>query len=223
MTVFISRNLKEHSPVLYWAETSWQQIIAHSFLTFEPVAFEPPTDADWWFFYSPRAVEFALRDGVLPPPETKLAAIGGGTAYHLDEALGRVDFIGDGNPKRTAKKFLKVSAGQRVFFPRAKQSRLSVQTALEDQITVLDAVCYDNVLVPAAAPIYANVFIFTSPLNVAAYVDHQPLPRNAEVIAIGPSTGAALKKRGIKCTWPHEASEEAIVFLLDAILSRSRR
>lgn len=217
MTVFISRNPKKHSPVQYWADVMGQHLISKSFLTFKPVAFTPPTDADWWFFYSPRAVEFALRDGITPPPKTKLAAIGGGTAYSLNEALGRVDFIGDGNPDRTAKDFLQVSEGERVFFPRAKQSRLSIQKALADRITVLDAVCYDNIIAPASAPIKADVFIFTSPLNVAAYVDYQPLPPGARIVAIGPSTGAALRERGLECVWPEEASEEAIVDYLTSL------
>ncbi|TXF90689.1 hypothetical protein FUA23_04415 [Neolewinella aurantiaca] len=214
MTVFISRKLKPDSPLLRWAEETGNAIISRSFLTFAPVAYTPPTDADWWFFYSPRAVEFALRDGIVPPSETKLAAIGGGTALYLGKAAGRVDFSGDGNPARTAEAFLEVAAGQRVFFPRARQSRLSVQKAIADEITVLDAVCYNNMPAPAAAPVNADVYIFTSPLNVAAYVDHQPLAPGARVIAIGPSTGAALEARGIACVWPREASEEKLLSLL---------
>lgn len=219
MTVFISRNLTSTSPLRQWVERTGNLLVSQSFLTFEPVHFTPPRDADWWFFYSPRAVEFALHGGIRPPTGTKLAAIGSGTAYCLEQALGRVDFSGDGNPERTAEAFLEVSVGERVFFPRAKQSRLSIQLALQDKITVLDAVCYNNHPAPAAAPIKADVFIFTSPLNVAAYVDHHPLPPKATVIAIGPSTGAALQARNIGCEWPPEASEKAIVFMLDGIIT----
>ena len=220
MTVFISRNLRPDSPLRRWAAATGHSVIDQSYLAFAPVPFTPPENADWWFFYSLRAVEFALRDGPGPSPKTKLAAIGPGTAHCLERELGRVDFIGDGNPERTAEAFLKVSKGERVFFPRARQSRLSVQTALEDKITVLDAVCYDNKPAPAAAPINADVYIFTSPLNVAAYLDHQPMTTSAKVIAIGPSTGAALQDRDVACEWPEEPSEEAIVFILDGMLSR---
>lgn len=213
MTIFISRTLEPDSPLLNWANSTGNEVINQSFLTFKPVPFTSPTDADWWFFYSPRAVEFALLT-VTPLPETRLAAMGQGTADKLLKSTGRVDFIGDGNPERTAKAFLSVAAEQSVFFPRAQQSRLSVQTMLKDRVRVLDAVCYDNVPAPASAPIKADVFIFTSPLNVAAFVDHQPLPASARVIAIGPSTGAALRERGIDGSWPEEASEEAIVRML---------
>lgn len=211
MTVFISRKLKPESPLLRWAEARGNAVISRSFLSFEAVLFTAPTDADWWFFYSPRAVEFGLR-GV--SSKTCLAAIGPGTADCLIKAAGRVDFTGDGNPKRTAKAFGKVANGQRVFFPRASQSRLSIQTMLMDRVDVLDAVCYYNVPSPATAPENADVFVFTSPLNVAAYVDHQPLPEKARVIAIGPSTGNALLERGIDCAWPEDASEDGIIGLL---------
>ena len=213
MTVFISRELKPGSPLRAWATATGNTVVSRSYLTFAPVAFVPPADADWWFFYSPRAVAFALRGG-LPPPETKLAAMGPGTAAELENMGRHVDFTGDGHPARTAAAFREVCAGERVFFPRARQSRLSVQSALENEITVLDAVVYDNRPAPASAPVNADVFVFTSPLNVAAYLDHQPLPARARVVAIGPSTGAALRERGIKCDWPEEASEEGIVGLL---------
>lgn len=214
MTVFISRKLKPGSPLLRWADATGNTVISQSFLTFAPIPFTPPTDADWWFFYSPRAVEFALQEVEELLPKIRLAAMGQGTADCLARATGRVDFTGDGNPERTAAAFLKVAEGERVFFPRAKQSRLSVQTMLTDKITVLDAVCYDNIPAPASAPIKADVYIFTSPLNVAAYVDHQPLSPGAKVIAIGPSTGAALQCGGIECEWPEESSEEGFLTLL---------
>jgi uroporphyrinogen-III synthase len=90
-----------------------------------------------------------------------------------------------------------------------------VQTALRDHITVLDAICYDNQAVPPDAAIEAEVYIFTSPLNVAAYLDHWPLTPGARVIAIGPSTGAALAQRGVASEWPGVASEAALLPLLE--------
>jgi len=140
--------------------------------------------------------------------------MGRGTAETLRLVAGHVDFCGDGDPSQVARAFSKVAAGQRVFFPRARQSRLSVQTALADQVTVLDAVCYDNMAIPVEVPIEADVFIFTSPLNVAAYCDHQVLPAGARVLAIGPSTGGALAERGIGCEWPEIASEGEMLKLL---------
>ena len=208
--IFISRRLALDSPLRQWAAVRGESIHAQSLLTFAPVAFDPPTDAHWWFFYSPRAVQFA--GGI--PPTVRTAAIGTSTAEKLYVTTQRVDFCGNGNPDQVADDFLTVAQGKRVFFPRARQSRLSIQSALADRIEVLDAVSYDNQPVPPAVPILADTYIFTSPLNVAAYLDHHPLPQGARVLAMGPSTGGELARRGVGSVWPAVAGEVGLVGLL---------
>lgn len=214
MTIFITRKLKPNSPLQKWAAETGNIVTGRSLLRFAAVPFTPPENADWWFFYSARAVEFGLGGVGELPVGVRLAAMGPGTAVALRVTAGQVDFCGDGDPGQVAEAFAEVAAGQRVFFPRARQSRLSVQTTLADRVRVLDAVCYDNVAVPATEPIDADVFIFTSPLNVGAYLDHQVLPEGVRVLAIGPSTGAALAERGVGCEWPEEASEAGLLSLL---------
>ncbi|MCP9235589.1 uroporphyrinogen-III synthase [Lewinella sp. JB7] len=208
--IFVSRRLEPASPLQSWAEAHGHGIHAQSLLTFAPVPFSAPADAQWWFFYSSRAVRFA---GAIPS-EVRVAAIGGSTAATLLESCGRVDFCGNGHPEQVAEDFLAVGEGARVFFPRARQSRLSIQRVLDGRITVLDAVCYDNRPSPPEAPVAADIYIFTSPLNVAAYLDHYSLPVGARVLAIGPSTGAELRRRGVDCAWPAVASEAGLVGML---------
>ncbi|SEQ96458.1 uroporphyrinogen-III synthase [Neolewinella agarilytica] len=214
MTVFISRSLSAQSPLAAWAEAGGHNLLAHSLIDFRPVPFSPPGQADWWFFYSSRAVEFALLQGI---PAVKLAAMGPGTAKTLQKLAGRVDFVGAGKPEEVAEAFGERARGQQVFFPRARQSRKTVQTLLDDQIRVLDDICYNNIAVPQQTPILAEVYIFTSPLNVSAYVDHQALTAGAGVIAIGPSTAAALTVRGVNCLVAASPDEEAVVSVLRAL------
>ncbi len=209
--LFISRKLKAESPLLHWASARGEEVCAQSLLTFAPVSFSVPADTAWWFFYSSRAVQFS---GAIPE-KVHLAAIGGSTAASVLAKAGRVDFCGNGNPEETAHDFLAVGEGQRVFFPRARQSRLSIQTALAERLEVVDAICYDNQPLPPAAPIAAHTYIFTSPLNVAAYLDHWSLAEGARVLAIGPSTGGELERRGVACMWPEVASEEGLVHVLN--------
>ena len=140
--------------------------------------------------------------------------MGPGTAKALMKRAGQVDFTGEGSPEAVAASFGEVAAGQRVFFPRARQSRMTVQRLLADRITALDAICYDNVAMPAREPIAADVYVFTSPLNVAAYVDHQALTAGARIVAIGPSTAAALTARGVDCLVAGRPDEEAVVEVL---------
>ena len=143
--------------------------------------------------------------------------MGPGTAKTLQKLAGRIDFVGTGSPKEVAEAFGERAHGQQVFFPRARQSRKTVQTLIADQIRVLDDICYNNIAVPQQTPILAEVYIFTSPLNVSAYVDHQALTAGARVIAIGPSTAAALTDRGVDCLVAASPDEEAVVSLLSAL------
>jgi uroporphyrinogen-III synthase len=217
-TIFISRNLKEGSPLQKWAAQTGWEVIGQSLINFATVQFEPPNEgeADWWFFYSPRAVEFAADYLLRQSKRVKLAAMGPGTALALREHGGEFtpDFVGEGSPGEVAKAFEKMASGQTVFFPRARQSRLTVQTLLQEVITVQDAICYDNVAVPVAKPIVADVYVFTSPLNVAAYLDHQALPAGKRVIAIGPSTGKALSGYGVEFEVSEQPGEAWVVALL---------
>jgi len=212
MTVFISRHLSGQSPLSTWAKSGGHELLANSLIDFRAVPFSQSEDADWWFFYSSRAVDFGCP---APPPSAKLAAMGPGTAKALLKRAGRVDFTGEGSPEAVAASFGEIAAGQRVFFPRARQSRMTVQRLLADRITALDAICYDNVAMPAREPIVADVYVFTSPLNVAAYVDHQALTAGAKIVAIGPSTAAALTARGVDCLVAGRPDEEAVVEVLD--------
>jgi len=212
--IFITRNLQPDSPLLRWATARGRQLIGRSLLRFAPVPFVAPADTDWWFFYSKRAVQFA---GAIPT-NVRIGAIGSSTAAALLSTHRAVDFCGNGHPRQTAEDFLSVAEGSRVFFPRARQSRLSIQKALQERITVQDAVCYDNRAAPPEAPIEATVYIFTSPLNVAAYLDHWPLAAGAQVLAIGPSTAAALAERGVSSEWPRVAGEAELISLLERAL-----
>ena len=186
MRVFITRDYAPGVPpgtLQKWCAEKGNELIAKSLLRFEFVPFVPRFRADWWFFYSPRAVEFAA---FLLPNGAKVAAMGSGTAAALSPH--KVDFIGEGSPAAVAEQFAAVAAGQRVFFPRARQSRRSVEKILEKRIVAEDAVCYDNQAVPPPSPILADVYVFTSPLNVAAYFNHYDLPDDARTVALGPST-----------------------------------
>ena len=217
--IFISRDLPDDpaaSPLRAYAERMGMPLHAQSLLTFAAVPFDPPSATDWWFFYSSRAAEFAVAQH-RPPPGVCLAALGRGTAGAMAELEVQVDFCGAGQPERVAREFAKVCGGQRVFFPRARQSRLSVQELLNDHCEVLDAVCYDNVANPPTGPIDAAVYVFTSPLNVAAYLDNFELAAGARVVAMGPSTGGTLRGRGIACVWPERPTEEGLVELIGRV------
>lgn len=216
-SLFITRSLEPGSPILTWAERSGSAVLAKSLLHFAPVRFAPPANQDWWFFYSPRAVAFAAdRLALLPLPLPKIAAMGPGTARALMEHAYKLrpDFVGSGNPREVALAFEKRAAGQRVFFPRARQSRKTVQTLLANRLAVSDAVCYDNQAVSNPDFVHAGIYVFTSPLNARTYLMAHPLPADARVIAIGPSTAQALASFGVRGEVAAESSEQGVLELI---------
>ena len=84
----------------------------------------------------------------------KIAAIGEGTAAFLNHKNLPCDFIGNGEPKETAREFSKVASRSKVLFPRAKTSRKSVQSLLNDSIEIRDLVVYENV--PKSCLLYTS-------------------------------------------------------------------
>lgn len=215
--LFITRNLQPGSPLKDWAEREGVEVIDRSLLRFAAVSFTPPKDSDWWFFYSPRAVEFGLdRLAMLSLPLPKLAAMGPGTARALqdhDYCL-KPDFVGQGGPDKVAEAFGELAEGQRVFFPRARQSRMTVQRLLQGRIIAEDTICYDNQAVEHPEYVSAEVYVFTSPLNARTYLQFHVLPVGARVIAIGPSTAQALAGLGIRAEVAGESSEEGVLAML---------
>ncbi|MEM6770505.1 MAG: uroporphyrinogen-III synthase [Bacteroidota bacterium] len=217
-TLFITRNLETGSPIIDWGQRNGWTIIDQSLLRFEPVRFWLPKPCAWWFFYSPRAVEFAANKLALcAMPLPKLAAMGPGTANALqshDYGLS-ASFVGNGSPEDVANDFGRFAAGERVFFPRARQSRKTVQTLLENIVEVHDAVCYNNLPVDDPAFVHAGVYVFTSPLNVRTYLSAHPLPADSRIIAIGPSTAQALASFGVRAEIAEESSERGIRVMLE--------
>ncbi|MEM9527214.1 MAG: hypothetical protein AAGA31_11430, partial [Bacteroidota bacterium] len=78
-TLFLSRSLSSMSALSAWAEERELEVIARSLLSFSSVPFVAPNDADWWFFYSSRAVEFSVASLQELAATPKLAAMGSST------------------------------------------------------------------------------------------------------------------------------------------------
>ena len=217
-SVFITRALAPNSLLLSWAAARNITVLHKSLLRFEPVRFRVPPRAEVWFFYSSRAVEFSINGLEQVERMPKLAAMGAGTAAALEQRGFPVDFVGQGDPWEVARQFAEFVTSGTVFFPRARQSRRSVQRMLPDSVRVVDAICYDNVAVSEPAAVIADVYIFTSPLNVQAYLQAHTLPEEVQVVAIGPSTGEALKARGLTYLEASEPSEAGLRTVLEELL-----
>ncbi len=218
-SVFISRNLRDDSPMQKLQEHGYQ-IHGESLIEISPVSFDLRHGGKWIFFYSQHGVEAYLKTADIEPKNAHLvAAFGPKTALGLQKRNIPVAFIGNGHAAPTARAFSKLAAGEAVVFARAKQSMRSVQKALGDVIEAIDLVVYNNVGKTEPKIPAARVLVFTSPLNVRTYLDHHNISTSQLVIAIGPSTARTLHERGHReVIIPDRPAEEEIVKL---ILTRS--
>lgn len=200
MLIFISRELAADSPFFQILPKDQVEIIGESLVAFEPVAFAELPEIDWCFFSSRNAVKFffqGLKAAGLPVPAgLKWGVLGEGTAKSLKEQGYVADFAGNGEPQSVGAAFGVVAEGQCVLFPRAAQSRESIQKILTGLVTIVDLVVYTNVPRTDFELPSAELLVFTSPLNAQAYFAKYSLLKGQKLVAIGQSTEQALRNLG---------------------------
>ena len=196
-SLFISRSLSADSPILALEQDGWK-VWHESLLDFVPSKKPAPIfPADWIFFSSPKAVQFFPWNQW--NGKAKVACLGPGTAqwvlHYRDQAA---DWIGDGLPEKVATEFAQVARGSNVLFPRAEQSRRSIQRLMPQQIEQADWVVYINQMRSSIQIPETDLLVFTSPLNAKNYFEHYPNRKGIPRLAIGATTAQWLKTQGIK-------------------------
>lgn len=196
--VFISRELRPDSEFRRLLSQQGWQLTDRSLVGFTGRTFEAPPAADWVFCYSSRAVIYFLSGlsllGISPDLYPRYAAMGEGTARTLVQYGIEPAFVGSGFPQATARDFLEQARDCQVLFPRAQQSRRSVQQLLYDELVVHDLIVYKNEIRLDLPVPYTPFVVLTSPLNAKAYRLLRLPSSEQYFIAIGATTAKALKK-----------------------------
>lgn len=221
--VFISRELSAESTFTQQLQQAGFEVIGESLVAFQGVPFSYLPQTDWIFFYSKQAIHFFFEglQKIGLKPNAKLAVFGKGTAKALEEAWYQADFVGTGKPPHTAAMFALLAKGQKVLFPRAANSLLTIQKLLSDQIEAVDLVVYDNYPRSDFELPVCDWLVFTSPLNAAAYVAKYVIKPGQRVAAIGATTAQALQHLGIfDIKIAEEPSEMAMAHLIRTFTRR---
>ncbi|MFK8103687.1 MAG: uroporphyrinogen-III synthase [Saprospiraceae bacterium] len=194
-TVFITRDLAADSIFKIRLNQTGYEVFGQSLLTFSAVPFlDFPTTA-WIFFYSKNGVKFFFENLIqrqIPFPKVAYAAMGKATAKQIAAYNVSPNFVGSGDPEKTATHFLKLALHQKVLFPQALRSRRSIQQLLANQLKSYDLVVYENKVKTELELPTADYLVFTSPLNAVAYHQHNTISATQKIIAIGQSTKKAL-------------------------------
>jgi uroporphyrinogen-III synthase len=145
----------------------------------------------------------------------QFACIGQVTATKLKDLGIQCAFIGDeaGNPEKVAEDFKLWAGDKTVCFPRSNRSLKSIQQQLPSN-QIVDLEVYQTIHAPCfIAP--HNIYVFTSPSNVEAFLEINEIPENAYVIAWGKSTANQLLERHLT---PHAtlkwSSQQELISLL---------
>lgn len=175
-------------------QRSWT-VIAHSFLSFEPVDFDPPENFDVLFFGSPRAVIFSKAQFNLQG-DFNIACVGQRTAEIAQQVGLAPDYIGkkSGNTLQNVADFHEWLGDRTVFFPQSDKSLKSFSRTLPKH-QVYEAIAYQTTIRPHQVD-SCDLYVFTSPSNVEGFIQSNSFPENAQIIAWGTSTSEFLIERG---------------------------
>lgn len=213
-TVFVSRAITTDSYLSKALAAKGHSVVAMSLVNFTPVVFNHIPTTNWVFFSSRNGAYFFFSQNPTLSPNTKIAALGGGTAQTIREMGYAVDFIGHHtDTDAVARQFLEIAAVTApnvpsVLFPQAEKSLQNVQKSLENKVIAHNLVVYKNEASTDFTLPNCEILIFTSPLNVQAYCARYPILSTQKIIAIGKTTAAELEKQHYN--WyviPHSTDE----------------
>jgi len=199
MNILITRTVRPESDFVTLLSAKGHRVHGESLISFAPVEPGEVPRVEWLFFYSKTSVRFFFEQIDLGKiKDVRLAAIGQGTADFLERTYHQPEFVGTGDPFDTATAFLAVARGSQVLFPRAMDSRRTIQQLLGDKITAHDMVVYKNLARTDFDLPEFDCLVFTSPLNAQAYFSKRQFWPHQKVVAIGSTTASALAEFGVK-------------------------
>ena len=196
--IFISRPIQEVGKTLQKFVSSGGELISESLVSFESVSFDKNLACEVIFFSSIRAAECYFSQVPSIPIELQYACAGQETAEKLKNQFQiSCDFIAanGGNPKESAQIFKSWLGQRHVLFPKSEQSLNSYSSVLPiDQRT--EIIVYKTCSISKSIQ-PCELYIFSSPSNAKAFLEHNQLPNEANCLAWGASTSAFLASRGI--------------------------
>ncbi len=194
--VFISNAEIVDQLFLDFCDSNGIDLFAKSLITFQPVAHNTLFEADVVFFSSPRSVEFFVES--IRGKDLQLACLGSGTAKRITDFGYSADFVGSvsGQPELVAKEFLAWLKDRKVVFPLSAQSNrsISVHIPIEQK---MELTVYETIAVSESLD-DQDVYVFTSPSNIEAFLKKNTLPATSKIVAWGKTTERKLNELGIR-------------------------
>ena len=190
-SIYITKELEDVTQLKQFCAFQNIDLHATSQLSFEAVPFTVIEPFEVVFFSSVRAGRFFLRSYDGPLSSLQFACIGEETAQKFNIEFA---FVGKeaGNPEKVAEKFKNWLGDKRLLIPHSSLSHKTIAETIPS--SQCESVCvYNTLLSPQSIP-ESEVYVFTSPSNLAAFLQKNQVPESAKVIAWGNTTEKALRK-----------------------------
>lgn len=216
-TIFISKHLQPNSLLLSGLKSVPYKIVHESLIRITPIRFSYCPKADWIFFSSKNAIEHFFTQKPEIASGTKYGVMSNSSAQFLQRFGKSADFIGSGvDTNKIGKDFAAVIKNETVLFPQAIDSLQTIQKHLSfNNISSNLYVYKTSPRTDLDLPV-AEILVFTSPSNVAAYFAKYSIIPGQKIVAMGTSTFRKLNEYGVKdAVLPASFNEEG---LLNAIL-----
>ena len=205
--VFISRDISKERRQAYEEKFSIE-LLPLSLISFDACPKVTLPDFEMVFFYSKTAVHYFIQTyGLHYLKGKKTGTLGFSAKKELKKAGVEADFCGDGDPQSVQVALSKYAANQRVLFPRAKISKRSLQGE-DKNYTCIDCIAYNNYIPSDITIPEADIYLFTSPLNVQSYLKNKGR-KNTITLAIGKTTEKELLSSGFNKVYRSETSSES--------------
>ena len=217
-SLFFSGDVTQDGTLDRFCKTHSLELTAQSLLKFEAVPFAISKPFEVVFFSSIRSYNYFVS-GISDLSSVSLACVGQQTAEKINEKNHSLSFVGTtaGDPEKVALEFKAWLGERRVLFPVSRQSAGTIAKAIPDEQKEL-VVCYETQLVDAVIDRH-DLYVFTSPTNVEAFLKNNKVPSGAKFIAWGKTTEKKLIEKNLVCDAVlKESSEEELVRILESIL-----
>ena len=194
-SIYITKELEDVTQLKQFCAFQNIDLHATSQLSFEAVPFTVIEPFEVVFFSSVRAGRFFLRSYDGPLSSLQFACIGEETAQKFNIEFA---FVGKeaGNPEKVAEKFKNWLGDKRLLIPHSSLSHKTIAETIPS--SQCESVCvYNTLLSPQSIP-ESEVYVFTSPSNLAAFLQKNQVPESAKVIAWGNTTEKALRNSKVQ-------------------------
>ena len=211
-SIFVSRHLEASSSIKKIGKKYNLHLSDRSLLRFSSVDFEVP-DTKWLFFYSKTGVKYFSNYCSLA--HYKIGCYGPATASYC-MTYAPVTFQCDADTQKGIQQIERCINNEDLTFVVGRQSLRSLQKALPSTSAHKEVIVYDQSKAVGIDLIRYDIAILTSPMNVESFFQNEGAA--TKYIAIGQTTGAALKKRKIDPIIANSPSEDGISESLDSTL-----